>query len=72
MGAKIPNIKLKEGATPITVSGRSFSGNCKEPMRFPTEERQKNGWYSQEANRIVREYGDRYELLKDGQVEGGN
>jgi hypothetical protein len=58
---KIPNIRLKEGATPITISGKAFTGGNSEAMLFPTEQRQRNGWHSKEAKRIKSEYGDRYE-----------
>lgn len=64
--AKKPNIKLKEGAEPITVSGFANVGSSPEPLRFPTLIRQQNGWCSAEAKRIVACYGDRYELINGG------
>lgn len=63
---KVPNIKLKEGAEPITVSGLAKVGANPEPLRFPTLDRQINGWCSAEAKRIVACYGDRYELINGG------
>ncbi len=63
--AKKANIKLKPGATPITVSGKA-SGGGGVLMRFPTEERQVAGWYSEEAKVIVKNYADTYELIDGG------
>lgn len=64
--AKKPNIRLKEGAEPITVSGYASVGNNPNPLTFPTLARQEAGWCSQEAIRIVACYGDRYELIEGG------
>jgi hypothetical protein len=63
---KTPNIKLREGAEPITISGLAHVGASLEPLRFPTLIRQQNGWCSKEAKRIVACYGDRYELINGG------
>lgn len=68
---KVANIRLKEGRNPITVSGLGYASGDKKPMRFPTLARQKNGWHSQEAKRIIREYGDRYEMITEN-FGGGN
>lgn len=65
-GGKVPNIKLREGQEPITVSGLASVGNDPTPLRFPTEERQKAGWCSGEAKMIVACYPDRYELIGKG------
>lgn len=64
--AKVPNIKLREGAEPITVSGLASCGDNPTPMRFPTLARQEAGWCSKEAKLIALCYGDRYELLNGG------
>lgn len=63
---KVPNIRLKEGAEPITVSGTASVGDSLAPLRFPTLARQEAGWCSQEATLIVACYGDRYEFLNKG------
>lgn len=70
---KVANIRLKAGASPITISGKAFEGGKREAMLFPTLVRQSNGWHSKEAKRIVSVYGDRYELIKPGgeKLEGG-
>lgn len=65
-GAKVPNIKLKEGQEPITVSGFASVGHSPNLLRFPTLERQANGWQSAEAKEIVACYPDRYELIIGG------
>lgn len=65
-GVKVPNIRLREGAEPITVSGLASVGNLPVSLKFPTLERQAAGWCSQEATWIVACYGDRYELLTGG------
>ena len=74
MGVKVANIRLKPGKEPITVSGKAYASGKPDAMRFPTVERQQNGWYSQEAKRIVTEYKDRYELIAPGgaNLGGGN
>lgn len=64
--AKEPNIRLKEGAEPITVSGYASVGASMNRLAFPTEERQKNGWCSGDAKLIVQCYPDRYELINGG------
>lgn len=67
-GGKTPNIKLREGQEPITVSGFSSVGASPDPLRFPILDRQKNGWYLpiEEAKAIVACYPDRYELIIGG------
>lgn len=65
-GAKVPNIILREGAEPITISGLASVGNNPNPLRFPTEERQKAGWCSAEARLIAACYPDRYKLIGKG------
>ena len=67
-GGKTPNIRLREGKSPITVSGFSNVGATSERLRFPTLARQENGWYlpGDEAKRIVECYPDRYELINGG------
>jgi hypothetical protein len=62
-GGKVPNIKPREGAEPITISGLASVGANPNPLRFPTEERQRTGWQSAEAKRIVAAYPDRYEMI---------
>lgn len=65
MEPKKPNIKLREGAEPIVVSGTANSG-MSAPMRFPVRSRQEAGWCSAEAKLIVACYPDRYELVEGG------
>lgn len=64
--AKIPNVRLREGAEPITISGFASVGSNPTPLTFPTLARQRAGWCSQVAKRIVACYGDRYELIEGG------
>lgn len=64
-GAKVPNVKLREGQDPITVSGYANGGDDIK-IAFPTEERQKSGWQTPCPKLIVRCYGDRYEMLNGG------
>lgn len=61
-----PNIRLKKGATPATISGRAFVGTRKAPLRFPSLEKQETGWHSLHPTEIHRAYPDRYELIKEG------
>lgn len=69
-GGKTPNIKLREGAEPITVSGFASVGDSVKMLTFPTLKRQAAGWCSPDAKRIVSCYGDRYELLEGGCCNG--
>lgn len=69
---KVANVRLKPGATPITISGFAYVGGGGEPLTFPTEKRQIAGWKAKDPKRIVKNYGDRYELFTPGlNVEGG-
>lgn len=67
--AKNPNVKLRAGADPITVSGFAYGGGGVK-LAFPTEDRQRAGWCAKnDAKKIVRDYPDRYELINGGECK---
>ena len=69
--SKSKNVRLIEGQEPITVSGRAY-GEKGVIMAFPVLQRQKNGWHSKNPGQIVKQFGDRYELInEDGKNLGG-
>jgi hypothetical protein len=57
-GGQQPNIKLREGATPVTEGDLGYRG-----LRLPTADEQKAGWHEPQARLVVALYGTHYELL---------
>jgi hypothetical protein len=53
-----PNIRLREGAQPITEGDLGYRG-----IKLPDAAAQKAGWHAPKAQMVIALYGTHYELL---------
>lgn len=58
------NIRLRQGAQPITVDGEVNAGMNKNPILFPDKVTQAAGWYHPRASEILQLFPDIYVEVK--------